>query len=91
MLLSVLAREAASQVLEIRGDAEIGSLSMDSRKKTDRGLYFCVPGARFDGHKFAPQAMENGAVALVVTHFLEELPTVPQVAVRNVRAALRGR
>ena len=88
MLLSVLAREAASQVLEIRGDAEIGSLSMDSRKKTDRGLYFCVPGARFDGHKFAPQAMENGAVALVVTHFLEELPTVPQVAVRNVRAAM---
>ncbi len=87
MLLSVLAKAAEQEVLEIRGDCEIGSMSLDSRKALDRGLYFCIPGARFDGHSFAPQAVENGAVALVVTHFLEDM-SIPQVRVKNVRAAM---
>ena len=86
MLLSVLARAAQEEVLEIRGDCEIASMSLDSRKKLDNGLYFCIPGARFDGHAFAPQAVENGAAALVVTHFLDM--DVPQVKVTNVRAAM---
>ncbi len=86
MLLSSLAAAAASQVLESRGDAQIGDLVMDSRKKTDRGLFFCIPGARFDAHEFAPQAMENGAAALVVTRFLDL--EIPQVKVKNVRAAM---
>ena len=87
MLLSVLAKAAEQEVLEIRGDCEIGSMSLDSRKALDRGLYFCIPGARLDGHSFAPQAVENGAVALVVTHFLEDM-SIPQVRVKNVRAAM---
>ena len=86
MLLSVLAKEAAAEVLEIRGDCEIASLSMDSRQETHRGLFFCVPGARFDAHDFAAQAVKNGADALVVTHFLEI--DVPQVRVQSVRAAM---
>ena len=86
MLLSALAHEAEQEVLEIRGDCEIGSLSMDSRAKMDRGLFFCIPGARFDAHEFAPQAIRNGAAALVVTHFVEA--DVPQVRVKNVRAAM---
>lgn len=87
MLLSVLAKAAEMEVLEIRGDCDVLSMSLDSRKKLEQGLYFCIPGARFDGHAFAPQAIENGAVALVVTHFLDELD-VPQVQVKNVRAAM---
>jgi len=86
MLLSALAKEAGSEVLEIRGDCEIASLSMDSRQETHRGLFFCVPGARFDAHEFAPQAVKNGADALVVTHFLDM--DVPQVRVKNVRRAM---
>ena len=86
MLLSVLAKAAQQEVLETRGDCEIASMSLDSRKQLDRGLYFCIPGARFDGHSFAPQAVENGAGALVVTHFLDI--SVPQVRVKNVRAAM---
>lgn len=86
MLLSALALAAQEEVLEVRGECEIASMSLDSRKQLDRGLYFCIPGARYDGHSFAPQALENGAKALVVTRFLDL--DVPQVKVKNVRAAM---
>lgn len=86
MLLSILAQAAASEVKEIRGECEIASLSMDSRKQMDRGLFFCIPGARFDAHEFAPQAVRNGAAALVVTHFVDL--QVPQIRVENVRSAM---
>ena len=86
MLLSELAREAGNEMVELRGECEIATLSMDSRRKMDRGLFFCIPGARFDAHDFAPQALENGAAALVVTHFLPL--DVPQLRVRDVRRAM---
>ncbi len=86
MLLSELVKAAKQEVLEVRGECDIQSLSMDSRAKMEKGLFFCIPGARFDGHRFAPQAVENGAAALIVTHFLDM--DVPQVQVKNVRAAM---
>lgn len=52
----------------------------------EKGLFFCIPGARFDAHDFAPQAIANGAVALVVSRFLDV--DVPQLLVKNVRAAM---
>ncbi len=45
-----------------------------------------MPGSRADGHDFAPEAVERGAVALVVERALD-LP-VPQVVVRDARAAM---
>ncbi|MBE5787210.1 MAG: UDP-N-acetylmuramoyl-L-alanyl-D-glutamate--2,6-diaminopimelate ligase, partial [Clostridiales bacterium] len=86
MLLSQLAQAAKNEVVALQGDCEIASLSMDSRKKMNDGLFFCVPGARFDAHDFAPQAIANGAAALVVTHFLPI--DVPQLQVKNVRGAM---
>ena len=86
MLLSELVCAAEGTALECRGDCEIGGLYMDSRKAMRQGLFFCIPGARFDAHDFAPQAVANGAAALVVTRFLDQ--PVPQVRVGNVRAAM---
>ncbi|MBQ3638355.1 MAG: UDP-N-acetylmuramoyl-L-alanyl-D-glutamate--2,6-diaminopimelate ligase, partial [Clostridia bacterium] len=34
-------------------DAEISSLEYDSRKAGTGSLFFCLPGARADGHDFA--------------------------------------
>ena len=86
MLLSALTKILGEELIELRGDCEISSISMDSRKAMDRGLFFCVPGARFDGHVYAKQALGNGAVALVVTHFLDL--DAPQALVGNVRRAM---
>ena len=67
-------------------DVEIKSLCVDSRKAEDGALFFCTPGLHMDAHDFAPQAVEKGAVALIVQR---RLPIdVPQVLVEDVRAAV---
>jgi UDP-N-acetylmuramoyl-L-alanyl-D-glutamate--2,6-diaminopimelate ligase len=66
---------------------EITSVSMDSRDVRAGALFCCVQGERFDGHAFATTAIEQGAVALLVEHALDEVPrTVPQFVVGNARA-----
>lgn len=88
MLLKELLLEVPG-IMEMRGsmDTDIGSLSINSREKSKRGLFFCISGAKFDAHTFAAQAIDNGCVALVVSHFLEGTD-LPQVQVENVRSAM---
>src|SRR6266404_6261375 len=69
-----------------RAPVEVRDLAYDARAVTAGAVFFCVPGARADGHDFAPEAVERGAVALVVERPLE-LP-VPQVVVADARAAM---
>lgn len=66
-------------------DTEIQDICIDSRKVRPGALFICTPGLRMDAHKFAPQAVESGAVALLVDHLLEI--DVPQVVVEDVRLA----
>jgi UDP-N-acetylmuramoyl-L-alanyl-D-glutamate--2,6-diaminopimelate ligase len=65
---------------------DIRDLAYDARAVTEGALFFCVPGMRVDGHDFAPEAVANGAVALVVERPLD-LP-VPQLIVSDTRAAM---
>jgi UDP-N-acetylmuramoyl-L-alanyl-D-glutamate--2,6-diaminopimelate ligase len=65
---------------------EITDLAYDSRRVRPGALFFCVGGFRDDGHDFAAQALDRGAVALLV-----ERPLglgVPEVVVESVRAAM---
>ncbi len=75
-------------VTDTRGDmnTEIQEITSSSRDKTDRGLFFCIVGARFDAHDYAWEAVENGCVALVVEHYVDI--QVPQIRVNNGRAAM---
>lgn len=45
----------------------VGNVSIDSRTISARDLFFAIPGERFDGHEFAADAMQRGAVAVVVS------------------------
>jgi UDP-N-acetylmuramoyl-L-alanyl-D-glutamate--2,6-diaminopimelate ligase len=65
---------------------EVTALAYDNRLVEPGTLFFCVPGFTRDGHDFAPDAVQRGAVALVV-----ERPLglgVPEVVVDDVRAAM---
>jgi len=73
---------------EVVGHApvEIRDLAYDARAVEPGSLFFCVPGERADGHDFAPQAVEAGAVALVVERALDV--AVPQLVVESARNAM---
>ncbi len=67
-------------------DLEIADLAYDNRAVKPGALLFCVPGFTRDGHEFAPEAIERGAVALVVERPLNL--GVPEVVVPSVRAVM---
>jgi UDP-N-acetylmuramoyl-L-alanyl-D-glutamate--2,6-diaminopimelate ligase len=74
--------------LEVRGGAptDVTDLAYDTRAVVPGALFFCVPGARADGHDFATDAVERGAAALVVERPLDL--RVPQLVVPSARAAM---
>jgi UDP-N-acetylmuramoyl-L-alanyl-D-glutamate--2,6-diaminopimelate ligase len=80
---------AALGAVEVVGQptaVEVLELAYDAREATPGALFFCVPGARADGHDFAAQAISNGAAALVVERRLD-VP-VPQLVVPDARSAM---
>lgn len=79
---------AALGVTEVLGRApvEIRDLAYDARTVTPGAVFFCVPGGQADGHDFAAEAVERGAVALVVERPLGV--DAPQVVVPDARAAM---
>jgi UDP-N-acetylmuramoyl-L-alanyl-D-glutamate--2,6-diaminopimelate ligase len=50
-------------------------------------LFCCLPGSNADGHDFAPAAVANGAVALLVERELPAL-AVPQIVCDDARAGM---
>jgi UDP-N-acetylmuramoyl-L-alanyl-D-glutamate--2,6-diaminopimelate ligase len=74
--------------LEVRGGAptDISDLAYDTREVRPGALFFCVPGERVDRHDLAGEAVERGAVALVVERPLDL--RVPQLVVPAARAAM---
>lgn len=67
-------------------DAQIQSVTIDSRQISQNALYVAIKGDRFDGHDFCAAAAENGAVALVVEQKIET--DLPYVLVESTRQAL---
>ncbi|NJP40122.1 UDP-N-acetylmuramoyl-L-alanyl-D-glutamate--2,6-diaminopimelate ligase [Oscillospiraceae bacterium HV4-5-C5C] len=55
---------------------EIHAIYTDSRKVTPGSLFIAVRGLTVDGHRFAGQAVQHGAVALLLAHPLPELKVV---------------
>ncbi len=78
--------DAAPGLVGLTGDVEITGLAHDSRAVNPGDLFFCVPGANHDGHVFASDAIDQGAVGLVVQRPLNL--DCPQVQADSVRRAM---
>jgi UDP-N-acetylmuramoyl-L-alanyl-D-glutamate--2,6-diaminopimelate ligase len=81
----VIAALAPTDVVQ-RAPVEISDLAYDTRAVGPGALFFCIPGERHDGHAFARDAVERGAVALVVERVLEL--DVAQLLVPDARRAM---
>ena len=92
MLDGAIARELSSKMLtDVRlipegASVQVSSVVMDSRRVEDGALFACISGEHFDGHAFAKDALNSGAVALLVDRKLDV--AVPQLVVEDVRSVL---
>lgn len=77
-------------VIEVKGrdDFDITGLTYDSRKSLPGYLFVCIEGYSTDGHKYAQQAVDNGAVALVVEKDVSIIGDVTIIKVSNSRKTL---
>ena len=67
-------------------DVVTGSVETDSRLVGAGSLFFAKPGEQTDGHKFVGSALENGSIAAVVEHEVQE--QINQIVVNDSVEAL---
>jgi UDP-N-acetylmuramoyl-L-alanyl-D-glutamate--2,6-diaminopimelate ligase len=79
---------SALETSEVRGnpDVTVADVTYRSGTATRGSLFFCVPGARTDGHALAADACRRGAVAVMVERWVDVPCT--QIRVPSVRAAM---
>ena len=69
-------------------DLQITGLSYDSRKVKPGDLFVAIPGFKVDGHKFIPQAIQNGASTIIAERDFDAPANIQKVIVPNSREAL---
>lgn len=77
------------EILSVQGniDVRISGIAFDSREVKPGDVFVCVTGYKSDGHDYAEQALEKGAVAIIAEKELEETAATT-VVVKNTRYAL---
>jgi len=68
--------------------AAFSGVSTDSRTIEPGDLFVALRGANFDGHDYVPQAIGRGAAAALVSRRVGSEREIPQVLVKDTRAAL---
>ncbi len=79
-------------IIEAEGslDREIRTIEFDSRKVEKGSVFVAVKGTQVDGHQFIDKAIENGAIAVVLSQppATEIWPGITRIRVANSAAAL---
>jgi len=88
MLLSSLIRDLPFLEKKHFSDLEIRGISFHSGKIEPGFLFVAIPGTVVDGHAYVPQALQNGAVALVVEREVSGPKEIPLFKVADARSAL---
>lgn len=76
----------ATQGQLIGQDALFTSVGTDSRNLASQQLFIALQGEKFDGHDYAKQAFDQGAVGVLIQRGMSSLPAA--VLVKDTRLAL---
>jgi UDP-N-acetylmuramoyl-tripeptide--D-alanyl-D-alanine ligase len=85
------------EILEATGGGEVGGTQVgntfstfhtDSREVVQGGVFFALPGAEMDGHRFVADAIKRGATAVVVDRRVNVPTGIAAVRVADTWAAL---
>lgn len=88
MKLKILAQAAGAPCPEEFARREIEELTYDSRTAAPGSLFFCLRGAKHDGHEFAAHAYSRGCRDFVCEEKLDLPPDASQTIAPNSRRAL---
>ncbi|MFI3237676.1 MAG: UDP-N-acetylmuramoyl-L-alanyl-D-glutamate--2,6-diaminopimelate ligase [Lachnospiraceae bacterium] len=86
--LNLLLEHLEYKVLQGSIDREISTLVNDSRKAIEGSLFFCIEGAKSDGHDYVSQVIEKGAKVLVVRKEVVAPEDVTVIQVADTRYAM---
>ncbi|WAA10630.1 UDP-N-acetylmuramoyl-L-alanyl-D-glutamate--2,6-diaminopimelate ligase [Fervidibacillus albus] len=75
-----------AKVREQSLNPEISTIEQDTRKVKQGTLFICIEGSNHDGHRFAKEAEEKGAVAVVARKPIDV--SVPVVYVQDTKRAM---
>ena len=64
---------------------DVTGISYNSKTTKNGDIFICLTGEYTDGHEYAPSAIENGAVALLVERLLDNVGKTPQIVVNSTR------
>ncbi len=67
---------------------EISQVAYDSRRVVPGALFICMRGNETDGHRYAGEAIENGAAAILVENEVDVPPQVTVLKTKDTRLAL---
>lgn len=67
---------------------EVSSITTDSRKVEQGGLFVAIPGERVDGHNFVAGTRDKGVLCALVEHPVDA--DVPQIVVESSLAAVKA-
>lgn len=70
------------------GDIEIKGIACDSKAVNRDYLFIAVPGTKIDGHRFVNEAVERGAVAVVIEKDIMLGDGIAKIYVKDSRTAL---
>ncbi len=79
---------SGAQLLNDGAETTVSAIVCDSRQAGPGALFVAVPGVSVDGHRFLPDALRRGAVAVVVERAEAAPKGVPAAVVGDARAAL---
>jgi UDP-N-acetylmuramoyl-L-alanyl-D-glutamate--2,6-diaminopimelate ligase len=88
MKLSELLQYIEYEMINGSSDPDITGIHYDSRTVKPGGLFFALKGVSVDGHSFIPQAISNGAAAVVVEDAGTFCPGVVTVRSADSRHAM---
>ena len=81
--LSQLLREIIK--IEDIPDIPISGISINSSDITPGKLYIAIKGSNYDGHEFIPEAIKNGASAVITDNNYNKKQPIPIIKVTNTR------
>ena len=73
---------------DVEAAVEVSGIQHDSRAVEVGDLFAALPGARFDGRRFVPDALQRGAVAVLAAAPAEQPVDVPWLLTEQPRALL---